>query len=891
MRIVPFWIQKDVIYNSVEYLAMPKSQMESQLKDACQLTHVYWAAWVEHSTDWELMASYGLNDRQRNLMHSFIQDDETRRWMEKGLKGRRDLIHPITNPTELDGSKVHVFSDRMTQRQILTGSDTLTSVAKRFWQQVAWGKTNPSFLDSSNGSSPNIVDLGIPYHLPEVLDRVMELVFQTIDCESGWLAVCSGDYLEIRAQKCCNDSLGDRISIEGNPLLRSIVKTQQGRIVSHFEVEWAMVPRLGFTENATTWVALPLLIRKRLIGLVSVLLKQPIPSDKYATLHQIIDEAAPSVEASITFSDLADHLGRMALLNDFAVTITSALDPEQIAQRLFALLHRTYGTDRILMVVLSQDIIGVLKFTYHDGMIIIQKLPAEELDISFMIGKGNGLRIASISSDPSYKPTYPDSQSALTIPMRFRRQLVGVLGLESTLEAAFTVYDEHLLMVVASHLAGLFENLRLRREAESKARNLKLIHEVIEQVIRKTDRKEITQIAAELMAQSFAYDLVVIALVDGPERMIKVTGMGGNAAELVHETLSYMDEARRDGIMMRVAFTGENMLVNDVTQSPIYLPLPNWDAGSEMCVALKDGDQTIGVIDVESQKKNAFSQTDLILLESLAGILSNVISSAEQYQKLQATVDQLRAAREELQERIVSQRMTESRLVQAAKLAAVGEMAAGIAHELNNPLTTVSGFTELVLGELPKEANVRSDLELVLKESQRARSVVRRLLDFSRQSESARARSDINEIITDVLALVNHLLHTSGVQLFTDLTKNLPWISVDRNQMKQVFLNIIHNALHAMPTGGELHITTTHKRRDQMHWLVIALRDTGIGIAPENIERVFEPFFTTRSKDGGTGLGLSVTYGIVTDHGGRLEVESEVGKGTSFVVWLPIEAV
>jgi signal transduction histidine kinase len=166
---------------------------------------------------------------------------------------------------------------------------------------------------------------------------------------------------------------------------------------------------------------------------------------------------------------------------------------------------------------------------------------------------------------------------------------------------------------------------------------------------------------------------------------------------------------------------------------------------------------------------------------------------------------------------------------------------------------------------------------------------VRRLLDFARQSESAHVRSNINEIVTDILALVNNLLRTSGIQIFTRFSDGLPWISVDRSQMKQVVLNLIHNALHAMPTGGELHIATARRRRDKSDWLTICLTDTGTGIAPENLERVFEPFFTTRSKDGGTGLGLSVSYGIVADHGGFIDVESQVGKGSTFTIWLPVE--
>ena len=274
-------------------------------------------------------------------------------------------------------------------------------------------------------------------------------------------------------------------------------------------------------------------------------------------------------------------------------------------------------------------------------------------------------------------------------------------------------------------------------------------------------------------------------------------------------------------------------------------------------------------------------------LESLAGILSSVISNADQYQRSQETVRQLRQTQQELQTRIEAQLEAERRLIQAEKLAAVGEMAAGIAHELNNPLTTVTGFTELVLDELPDGREIRPDLELVLREARRARDVVRRLLDFSRRSESERTRVDLNELLDDVLSLTNHLMHTSGVHLDVALGRNLPWVSVDRNQMKQVFLNLFHNALQAMPTGGQLFIRTTSRQREGRKWVIASIRDTGAGITPEHLGRIFEPFFTTKSGQGGTGLGLSVTYGIVSDHGGEIEVESEVGQGSVFTVWLP----
>ena len=165
---------------------------------------------------------------------------------------------------------------------------------------------------------------------------------------------------------------------------------------------------------------------------------------------------------------------------------------------------------------------------------------------------------------------------------------------------------------------------------------------------------------------------------------------------------------------------------------------------------------------------------------------------------------------------------------------------------------------------------------------------MRRLLDFSRQGERSRTRADLNEIVEDVVALTHHLIQTSGVQLVLEQGGDLPWVSVDRNQLKQVLLNLIHNALQAMPTGGSLHLSTRSAARDERSWVTIAVQDTGIGIPARDMDRVFEPFFTTRGDRGGTGLGLSVTYGIVTDHGGIIDVESRPGDGSTFTVWLPV---
>jgi len=166
---------------------------------------------------------------------------------------------------------------------------------------------------------------------------------------------------------------------------------------------------------------------------------------------------------------------------------------------------------------------------------------------------------------------------------------------------------------------------------------------------------------------------------------------------------------------------------------------------------------------------------------------------------------------------------------------------------------------------------------------------VRRLLDFARQREVMRVRADINEIVDDVVTLTKHLLLTSSVELRLQLSPELPWVLIDRNQIKQVVINLVNNALYAMPQGGVLSIQTDTVVRHGVSYLALAVRDNGIGIQPENLGRIFEPFFTTRGDKGGTGLGLSVTYGIITEHGGVIEVESQFNAGSAFTVLFPLE--
>jgi len=862
------------------------------LKEGCQITGAEWAALAERESGrWQFRAAARLSKPLREALLDYLSRPGVDTWLCGALSGghaRSRLVSAAQHPG-LEAIHLYVYPLRDTFSVILVGvKKEMVARMQGVWRMAA------SLLANAEGGDevsllqselllPNLQSEA-PYDLARLLGRVLRMFCKRGAAQGGWLSIRRAEFLDVMAQWNSPQSAGASMAIDENPLWRRVLKTLKPLLLDSSQPDWERVPREA-ARGSKAWACFPLIIGARMIGVVTLWQQKPFNAEQTLALDNLSAQVAPVIEIIITFASMADHLRRLAVLNDFALTVSSAQNLDQITRRVFALLARVFGTERIALHLLSVDGSLLREYQNRDGKLAPLNAELKGHPFAVLLKSGKTLRLPDAAAG-GFAPLQPDSVSVLWMPLKYRGRTIGALMLEHTRRDAFSIHDEHLLVVITSHLAGLVEYSRLREEAEGRARNLGLIHEVVQEVVGLTDKREIAQITADLLTQYFNYELAAVLLTAAPvDSSPVIRGIGGKNAERAFSKSGISTLERVSGQVFR---TGHSLLVNDAgrDESPT-LPAGS-PAGSLMCIPLLAGEQVIGVVHVERCSKNAFTQNDLLDLESLAGILAGVVSSAEQYQHLQESIRQLRAAQEELKNRIEAQRSAETRLVQAAKLAAVGEMAAGVAHELNNPLTTVTGFVELTLDELPAGAASRSDLELVLRESRRARDVVRRLLDFARQTESTRAGFQLNNVLNDVLELTGHLMHTSGVRLVKDLADDLPWVSIDHNQMKQVFLNLIHNSLQAMPSGGELHLQTREARRDGRAWVTVSIRDSGEGILPEHKERLFEPFFTTKSSQGGTGLGLSVTYGIVTDHGGMIDVESQPGQGSTFTVWIPI---
>ncbi len=235
---------------------------------------------------------------------------------------------------------------------------------------------------------------------------------------------------------------------------------------------------------------------------------------------------------------------------------------------------------------------------------------------------------------------------------------------------------------------------------------------------------------------------------------------------------------------------------------------------------------------------------------------------------------------------------SEDRIIQSEKQASVGRLAAGVAHEINNPLTGVLTYTHMLLRRKELSPEVRSDLETIVSATERVRKIVKGLLDFSRQTQLDPESTEVNRLVRSAIALVENQALVKGVNIKFSAGENLPPVILDRSQMQSVLINIIINAMDATEPGGNIRIFTAAAlsgNEASQRGVEITVADTGGGIPAENLRRLFDPFFTTKAIGQGTGLGLSVSQGIVQRHGGTIRVQSEVGKGSRFFVWLPVE--
>lgn len=316
--------------------------------------------------------------------------------------------------------------------------------------------------------------------------------------------------------------------------------------------------------------------------------------------------------------------------------------------------------------------------------------------------------------------------------------------------------------------------------------------------------------------------------------------------------------------------------------------LPTMPPASALLAPLRIETQRLGALILYSgTQAHLFLPRDLPFVQTLADLAAVAISEAQQRAHaaaLQRDLAQVQLLHAEAQARLST---AQAQLLQSAKLAAVGELAASVAHEINNPLYAARNSLYLVEQDLPADASPRPFLEIAQNELGRIARIITRMRDFYRPTRAELAPTDVNKLLIETVELVQTYLRHNQIVVSQHIAGDLPKIIAHGDQLRQVFLNLMLNACDAMPDGGSLCITTqTCSAANQVPGISIHITDTGTGIAPEHLEHLFEPFYTTKPQ--GTGLGLAISAHIVTQHDGQIDVESILGAGTTFIIKLPI---
>ena len=445
-------------------------------------------------------------------------------------------------------------------------------------------------------------------------------------------------------------------------------------------------------------------------------------------------------------------------------------------------------------------------------------------------------------------------------------------------QSKYTVIPKVGLLVAA--IAGLILTWRNRiKDIERETENLKKIsalNAIATTVSQSLNLEEILNSTLEKVLEVMRIETGAIALADQQTKELSFTVHRGFPEELLREADSLKPG---QGLTGRAAQSGEPILVEDISEeanlSKIELGMKQEGFRSFACIPLGAKDKVLGVMNIASHDLRHFSSQDVELLTSIGSQIGVAIDNAQLFHNLNEAYEDLATAK--------------AHLFQSAKLSAIGEFAAGIAHEIRNPLTTIIGDAQLLMTDMKPGQPEYESLKAIERSGKRASKVIGNLLSFSRQEEYELAPMDINGSIDSALSLIAYQIERSNVSIIKDLAADLPLVPGSTHHLEDVWINLLINARDAIPAKqrGEIRITS---RLDGSGKAVrVLISDTGVGIPKDNLDRVFEPFFTTKDVNEGTGLGLYITYKTIERHNGRIEIDSEEGKGTTVTVTLPIE--
>jgi signal transduction histidine kinase/CheY-like chemotaxis protein len=627
---------------------------------------------------------------------------------------------------------------------------------------------------------------------------------------------------------------------------------------------------------------LPLTVRGRPLGVMIArhVLPPGAKADEEQLLKIVADQVAIAAENARLYEGVMRRASEQASLVESGRLLTGTLQVSEVLHRLSELVRSRFGAD-VARILISEDTPGLFRLRAQAGTTrTVKDLAEHGEDGEGLIGWIAKHRAPLAYSDVLTAPglqrrDWLDGEgfvSFLGLPLFLESELVGILTILYRERHQFTAEELALGEALATSASVAIRNARLYEQTQERLRHTETLLAVSQDASSTLELTEILRRTTRAMVRALDADTGGAWLMseDG-SRFVPIVGYHVPKellGALESASLKSLDPQVSDWRRVEGPVYATHSQEDPRFTHPIARLVPH---KSVLILPMRWKGMTIGGFAIAwLREHHRFTAEELRLAEGIALQAAVASENSRLY--------------EGVKQQMVELKRTQAQLIQSTKLAAIGELAANIAHEINNPLTSVLGFASYLAEQVPPGRPMREELDLIQEEAGRARDIVRDLLHFSRQREFIPQITDLNVVLEQTLGMVRRQGALDSIRLEEIYAPGLAPVEVDVPRIKQVFLNLINNAVYVMKDrGGSLTIRSSASG-DMVQVEVI---DTGTGIAPEHLDRIFEPFFTTKPDVSGTGLGLSVSLGIVQSHGGTIEVKSEVGQGSTFTVKLP----
>ena len=628
---------------------------------------------------------------------------------------------------------------------------------------------------------------------------------------------------------------------------------------------------------------LPLTVRGRALGAMTArhVLPPGAKADEEQLLNIVANQVAIAVENARLYDGVVQRAAEQQSLVEAGHLLAGSLRLRDVLLRFTELVRTRLGLD-VVRIWLQEG--GPSEYRLHAQAGLAgqpddprRKFEPGEGIVGWVMEHLTPLMIADLQVDPRLKEREWASAEGLVslvaVPLLLQDLPVGVLVGVARQRREFVPEEVALTQALATSAAVAIRNARLHEETQLRLRHTETLVSVSQAIGSTLDLTEVLRRATREMVRSLGADLGAAWLrTETKDRFVPLVGyhipkeiLASAASTVVSADDPFFSQTRRQGGPL----CSEDSQNDPRLATPLGRLIPH---RSMLVQPIYWQEELIGGFTVVwSTAQHRFTPDELRLAEGIALQGALAIENSRLYEGVKQQMAELK--------------QTQAQLVQSTKLAAIGELAANIAHEINNPLTTVLGFASFIAERLPAEDPMREELGLIQEEASRARDIVRDLLQFSRQRDFMPEPADLNAVLEQVVAMVRRQGALSTLTVNEAYGSDLPMVEMDVPRIKQVFLNIINNAVYAMKDGGALAIRTT-VAGEKVH---VAFQDNGPGIPADILGRIFDPFFTTKPEVSGTGLGLSVSLGIVQSHGGAVDVQSTPGQGSTFTIILPIK--